>query len=254
MRDRELDTMLRRVHAPAAGDDPRRDRLRAELVAAHRRRHPRKQRWNIMTHKTWFRPVVAGLALLVLGVAACTTPTEYDVQMGQQVTLGLDGADKAASEAMIQEVAAWLEGRDGVEGIMVGIEEIAGGPLTANMTVWGQGLDGAALQADLAVAFPALAEADVTVEALAGTVDGHLADAMGHALFGIEVSGETAEEVRLEILAQLAAEGFSGDARVEVIDEGGERRINIELNDVQAADDAAAGGEGERVIEVKKAR
>jgi hypothetical protein len=175
MRDRELDTLLRRVHAPAAGDDPRRERLRAELVAAHRRRHPRKQRWNIMTHKTWFRPVVAGLALLVLGVAACTTPTEYDVQMGQQVTLGLDGADKAASEATIQEVAAWLEGREGVEGIMVGIEEIAGGPLTANMTVWGQSLDGAALQADLAAAFPALAAADVTVEALAGTVDGHRA-------------------------------------------------------------------------------
>ena len=248
MRNRDLDRMLREAHAaPPRPDDPDRDGLRTRLVAEHRRAHPHNQRWKIMTHRIWFRPAVALLMIAALGVAACTTPTEYEVPMGQQLTLAFADAAKDGAAAVVDEVAAWIETRPGVEGVMVGLEEMAGGPLTGHLTVWGQSLDGDRLSADLAARFPDLAGASVSVKPLEGTVEGSLADAMGHAVFGLEVSGETAEEVRAEILAQLAAQGFSGDAQVEVIDTDGQRTINVELNDVQTTD-----GEGDIVIDLQK--
>ncbi len=250
MRNRDLDRMLREAHAaPPRPDDPDRDGLRARLVAEHRRAHPRNQRWKIMTHRIWFRPAVAMVAIAALGVAACTTPTEYEVPMGQQLSLAFSGAAKDGAASLVEEVAAWVETRPGVEGVMVGLEERADGPLTGHLTVWGQDLDGERLQADLASRFGDLAGAEVTVKALEGTVEGNLAAAMGHAVFGLEVSGETAEEVRAGILAQLAAQGFGGEAQVEVIDADGQRTVNIELNDVQTGD---AAGAGEVIIELKK--
>ena len=40
-----------------------------------------------MTRSLWMRPLLAGLALVVVGIAACTTPTEYDVEVGQRVRI-----------------------------------------------------------------------------------------------------------------------------------------------------------------------
>ncbi len=245
MRNRDLDRLLHAVHSVAPRrDDPARDALRLDLVGRHRRAHPRNRRWKIMTHRIWFRPALACLALAALGVAACSTPTEYDVSMGQQLTVALDGAAKDGGTDTIDQVASWLEGRPGVEGVWVGIEEQADGPLTGKLTVWGQSLDGAALQADLAEAFPGLDGAAVTVQPLEGTAEGSFADALGHAVFGIEVSGDTAEEVRAGILAQLAEQGFTGEAQVDVIDADGQRTVNIDLNDVQTDG-------GHAVIELK---
>lgn len=245
MRNREMDRLLRQAHAQAPRpEDPARDRLRAELVAGHRRAHPRNRRWKIMTHRFWFKPALAVLAMAALGVAACTTPTEYEVSMGQRVTMQVDGPEKAAVAA-VDAVAAWLEARPGVEGVMVQVQERVdadgGVGVVGTVMVWGQALQGDGLRADLAAAFPDLDPAAVTVEALAGTAQGSLADAMGHRVLGLEIDGETAEEVRAGILAQLAAAGYSGDAAVTVVDEDGRRTVNVELNDVQAGGGTAAG-------------
>lgn len=242
MRNRDLDRLLRQAHAQAPRpEDPGRDRLRGELVAGHRRAHPRNRRWKIMTHRFWFRPALAVLALAALGVAACTTPTEYEVTLGQRVTMQLAGPEKAAVAAL-DAVAAWLEARPGVEGVMVQVQGPAGATgAVGTVMVWGQALEGDGLRADLAAAFADLDPATVTVEALAGNVQGSLAEAMGHTVLGLEIDGETAEEVRAGILAQLAAAGFTGDAEVTVVDEDGQRTVNVELNDVQAGGDGASG-------------
>jgi hypothetical protein len=250
MRDRELDRLLRQAHAQAPRpEDPARDRLRAGLVAGHRRAHPRNRRWKFMTHRFWFRPALAVLAMAALGVAACTTPTEYEVTMGQRVTMELAGPEKAAVAAL-DAVAAWLEARPGVEGVTVQVQgrsDAAGA--VGTVMAWGQGLPGDGLRADLAAAFPDLDPATVTVEALEGTAQGSLAQAMGHTVLGLEIDGETAEEVRAGILAQLAAAGFTGDAEVTVVDEDGQRTVNVELNDVQAGGEGAS---GEVVIGLEK--
>ena len=121
------------------------------------------------------------------------------------------------------------------------VDAAGGVGAVGTVMVWGQALQGDGLRADLAAAFPDLDPAAVTVEALEGTAQGSLAEAMGHAVLGLTIDGETADEVRAGILAQLAAAGYSGDAEVTVVDEDGQRTVNVELNDVQAGGGTAGG-------------
>lgn len=196
-----------------------------------------------MTHKIWFRPVVAGVALLILGIAACTAPTEYDVEMGKQVQIAfvdpgksLPGLSLPELEAQLAEVQAYIDALPVVEGSWYTIEAQPDGPVTAGITVWGQNLDGDALVADLEARFPFLQSADITLTPLEGTMRGTFVDRLGHDVFHVEVAGETAEEIRMQILTELTRAGLSGEPEVEVIDgPDGRREVRIEMKDVQPA-------------------
>ncbi len=205
-----------------------------------------------MTHKIWFRPVVAGFALLVLGIAACTAPTEYDVEMGKQMMIAFANPDKSVDVlAQLNEVQAYIDALPAVEGSLYTIEGQPGGPDVARITVWGQNLDGDALVADLEARFPFLQSADITLTPLEGTMQGTFVDRIGHDVFHIEVDGETAEEVRMQILAELARAGMGGEPEVEVIDHpDGRREIRIEMDDVQGQDQD--GAETGRTIEIQQ--
>lgn len=248
----ELDRLLRRLHAPRRRD-PERERhrrdLAGELVAEHERLHIRK-RWTMIKQTPWFRPLLACLSVLVIGVAACNAPTEYEVQMGQHLTLNMDGAKALIGD--LQEVVGFVEIQPDVEGVSISVNETDGGVTTADLMVWGQTLDGEALAAAVTAEFPAFADAQVTVEPLSGTVAGNLGDALGHALFDIEVSGETAEEIQAGILAQLAAQGFTGEAVIDVQQSDGVQTINIELTDTVDGADGAQGGTDDVIVIEKK--
>jgi len=254
MRNDELDRLLRDVHAPRMGADrPHCEELRRELAARHRRTRPRRQRWKIMTHRMWFRPAVAMLALVTLGIVACTAPTEYEVEMGKQLSVSLDGLDKSADlDGRLQALSDWFENRSDVEGVWVGIEEIHEGPTRAELTVWGQGLDSGALEADLREAFPDLADASIEISDLTGKARGSVAEAMGHDLLHLEVSGETVEEVRLSILEAMAAEGVEGDLHVHVEDGDGQRTVTIGVEDLQTDGESTGETEETMVIEPKQ--
>lgn len=196
-----------------------------------------------MTHKIWFRPVVAGVALLILGIAACTAPTEYDVEMGKQVQIAFADPGKSLPdgslpdlEAQLAEVQAYIDALPVVEGSWFTIEAQPNGPVTAGITVWGQNLDGDALVADLEARFPFLQSADITLTPLEGTMQGTFVDRLGHDVFHVEVDGGTAEEIRMQILTELTRAGMSGEPEVEVIDRpDGQREVRIEMKDVQPA-------------------
>ncbi len=229
----DMDSRLRALFAARRpGRDTHRDELRATLLAHHHRAYPQTKRWTIMTHRIWFRPTLAALAITVLGVAACNTPTSYDVKMGQRVAIAVDGPAKAADlEAQLNEVSAFVETLPDVDGVWASIDATPDGTTTAGLNVWGQSLDGTALQDALQQHFPFLADAAITITPLAGEAHGSMVDALGHTLFHAEVQGETAEEVRQNILRQLADQGFTGDARVEFIEGDGHHTINVELDD-----------------------
>ncbi len=205
-----------------------------------------------MTHKIWFRPVVAGFALLILGIAACTAPTEYDVEMGKQMQIAFSNPDKSVDvEAQLNEVQAYIDALPVVDGSWYTIEAQPDGPVTAGITVWGQNLDGDALVADLEARFPFLQSADITLTPLEGTMQGTFVDRIGHDVFHIEVDGETAEEVRMQILTELTRRQLGGDPEVEVIDHpDGRREIKIEMDDVQGQDQD--GTAGPKVIEIQQ--
>lgn len=188
----------------------------------------------------WTRPALAVMILLALGIAACTVPTSYEVGMGQKLSISLP--DKGATcddlEPAIREISGYLDALPGVEQAGVAVR-VMGGETVIDLMIWGQDLAAGDLEADLRARFPLLADAEIATEELAGTVRGSLAQAFGHAAFGLEVDADTAEEAREQILQQLAAQGFGGDAQVEVVDDAdGRRTIRVELSDSCAVDEA----------------
>ena len=202
---------------------------------------------------TWLRPVLASFCVLILGVAACNAPTEYEVQMGQQLTITIDRPDKTADlDDLLQELdlmVAFVEDWPGTDGVSVNVNEVDGGPVTVGLMVWGQAIDGDDLAAALQAEFPALDNAQFEIEPLEGTAEGTLIDAMGYAIFDLEVEGETAEEIREAILQQIAEQGFTGEAIVDVQEADGVQTINIELNEVSEDDGTANETEDEIVIQ-----
>ena len=206
-----------------------------------------------MTHRMWFRPVAAMLALTVLGIVACTAPTEYEVEMGKQLNVSLDGLDKSVDlEGRLEELSAWFEARADVEGVWVGIEELHEGPTRAELTVWGQGMDSAQLEADLRADFPDMADATIEITDLTGKARGSIAEAMGHDLFHLEVTGETAEEVRTSILEAMAAQGIEGDVHVHMEEGDGHRTFTVDMEaEVPGEDGATAETEDTMIIELK---
>jgi hypothetical protein len=177
----------------------------------------------------------------LLGVGACEVPTSYQVEMGKQLQLQ---TEVAALDVTPDRLMQSLQGVDGVDDVSVSLSH---GPQGSSLlaTVWGHELDADALIAALRAADPGLASATVDVKPLEGTAHGSLADRLGKTLFDIEVSGETADEIKAEIMAQLAAQGFDGDAQVEVLTDGDTRTITIDTStDVEGA----APGETEDVM------
>ncbi len=246
----ELDRLLRRLHTPRRSDDRARHRreLVTELTADHQRLHTRK-RWTMMKQTPWFRPLLACLGVLMLGVAACNAPTEYEVQMGQHLTLTVpDAAKNGDLMPQLDQMVTFVEQWPDVEGVSVCVNELEGGPVTTDLMVWGQALDGDALATAITDEFPALADAQVNIEPLAGTVEGNLGDAVGHAVFDLEVTGETAEEIREGILQQIYEQGFSGDAVVEVHEENGVQTVNVELTDVVEEEDGSQGETEDKIV------
>jgi hypothetical protein len=79
---------------------------------------------------------------------------------------------------------------------------------------------------------PGLASTNVVVEPLNGSVRENILSHLGHEYLGLEleVTGETAEEIRQQIMAQMATAGVTGDARVHVeTSADGHKVIKVEV-------------------------
>lgn len=250
MRSADLERILRRLHDRPVRTSPGRDAL-ADQLAARQETTYRTGRTPIMTILLR-KPVLALLLLGLLGVAACTVPTETEVEMGQRLTYSLSPADDSYAQAdallsQVRDVTTYVESYPGVENVSISVQEIDGGPLSLDLIVWGTGFEPAALERDLAGRWPALAAADLSVETLSGTVRTSLAEKMGHEFFDISVVDGTPEEMRAAILEQIFANGFQGEADVQVSRDGDLTTIGVELT--QDADGLQT--EDEIVIELK---
>jgi hypothetical protein len=176
------------------------------------------------------RFAIVALALVILGVGACSTSTTTEVEMGKKMTIGLSAKTDAEVISIDTGLANFLDTQPGIENVSVSISETMGGPKLIEVMAWGQDLDADALVAELRRQVPELEDADISIEPLTGTIEESFASKLKREVFQMEVDGATAEEIRAQILAQLAEQGVAeGDAQVEVIQEDGQTEIKVEI-------------------------
>ena len=235
MHDRRLNQDLERLHEPDTSNQPgcgHRDDLERRLVSEYRTIQSRKRRWLVMLNP-WNRVgriALVGVALIILGVGACSTSTTTEVDMGKKMTIGFSAQTDAEMISIDTGLSNFLDKQPGIENVSVSISEMCDGPKTIEVMAWGQDLDGDALVAELRRQVPELKEADIAFETMIGTFEESFASKMKREIFQMEVDGATAEEIRAQILAQLAEQGVAeGDAQVEVIQEDGLTEIKVEI-------------------------
>jgi len=176
------------------------------------------------------RFAVVGLALMILGVGACSTSTTTEVDMGKKMTIGFTAKADADMISVDTGLSNFLDTQPGIENVSVSISREMGGPATIEVMAWGQDLDGDALVAELRRQVPELETADISFETLSGTIEESYASKLKREIFQMEVDGGTAEEIRAQILAQLAEQGVAeGDAQVEVIQKDGMTEIKVQV-------------------------
>lgn len=243
MRSDEHDRILRELHARPTRPAHGRDELEEELLARHAV-HTRPGRTTTMTN-LFKRPVFIMLLIGVMGIAACTVPTETEVEMGHRLTytFASDGGETLNS---VRDVAGFVETYAGVEDVSVNVNEVEGGQTTVDMMIWGRGVAVGDLKRSIAGRFPAMAGAELAEETLSSTVKTSLAENVGHHLFRIEVLEGSDDEVRAQILQQIYESGFDGEADVQVTQDGDLMTIGVEMT--QDADGVQT--EDEMVLEI----
>jgi len=236
MPDRRLNRILGELQQTGTDNPPRpahRDELESRLLTGFRTQHPRNRRW-LMLLNPWNRTArfaVVGLALLMLGLGACTTSTTTEMEMGQKVTIGI--ADKGAVDVATidTQVTAFFDTHPNVETANIMINETVDGPVVFEIVAWGESLDGDQLLADLRRAVPAAPGLDLQIEALTGTVTESYAARLKRDIFNIEIDGNTEEEIRAQIMAQLAEQGVAEGAVIDVLMDDGETEITITVEE-----------------------
>jgi hypothetical protein len=246
MRGDRLNGKLGDLHRSDADHPRHRQALQTDLLNRYRQIHPRDRRW-LMLLNPWnktARLAVVGLAFMLLAVGACTTETTTEIEAGQQAHIALKLIDTLAEksgeksgdlDARLREITDFISQQDGVEELNVSVNEWIDDQAVVTtdlgLMIWGQGLDAGALQAALLERFPELADAQISFEPLSTTITESLLDRMGRQFFSIETEGASPEEIRAQILQQLAEQGFTGDAQVEVIEGDGTQEIKIILEE-----------------------
>lgn len=235
MHDRRLNDELRRLHEPNPADGPRpehRRELEDGLVSRYRTNQSHRRRWLVMLNP-WNRTArfaLVAVALMILGVGACTTSTTTEVDMGKKMTIGFTAKADVDMISVDTSLSNFLDAQPGIENVSVSISQTVDGPMTLEVMAWGQDLDGDALVAELRRQVPELEGADISFETLSGTIEESFASKMKREIFQMEVDGATEEEIRAQILAQLAEQGVAeGDAKVDVIQQDGQTEIKVEV-------------------------
>ncbi|MEZ4426505.1 MAG: hypothetical protein R3A51_02300 [Nannocystaceae bacterium] len=185
------------------------------------------------TLRTHLRTLLAVSALAAAGVFACqpgineSSPANRDGQIENAealevaIELGAE-LDKEQLEAVAKHIEQNAAGQ--VMGARVRVEKTDGAGDTLNVTLVGQNLgDGSGIADSVKAAFPALADANITVGA------GQPPELpMAHSDADDPVVAEQ------EIVEQLQAQGVEGDIQVDVSDEGdGKRRVEVKVTQEQ---------------------
>ena len=234
MRSDRLNDLLRKMHGSGTTDQTRKDALEANLLSRYRELHPQNRRW-LMLLNPWSRSArfaALGAIFIVFGVVACSTETTTEVELGKNMQIGIEARAVDPSFDLIREAGAMsdlLTAQPGVDDASVSISQQGSGEVTLNMLVWGTDLNADNLVSALQAGYPSLSGASVWTDDLKTTVKESYAAKWGREMLSIEASGSDPEALRQQVLEQLAAQGYTGDATVDVQENGDQRTITIEV-------------------------
>lgn len=170
-------------------------------------------------------PLVIAFASL-LGFTGCQNdedahPRNADIAGLPGLKVTISGADLEHDK--VQAIAKHLEGKAVDTGAaMVRMKKENDGPASLEIALYARTLPaGDAVAADLKAAFPELAGATISTGA---------AEPGGGHLPLVEVGKELSPaEAQAEIVEQLKAQGVDGEIKVDVKDDGEERRIEVKV-------------------------
>ncbi len=167
--------------------------------------------------RRWFVGALAGLTL----AAACVMPTDYEMDFGHRIAFSVPMTN---ADFDPERLAHHVEANFAVDELRV-MAQISrsdaedGSPPQGDFRI---ALDvvGEVVMDDveesLLDAFPELEAAGVDVREIDGLVHGTLGGMLSHRTLGWVVDGDSAEEARERILAELAAQGIHAPRRVSV--------------------------------------
>ncbi len=236
MSHRGLNRILGKLYQTGSVNPPRtahQDELEHRLRAKFQAQHTHNRNWYQLFNP-WNRTArfaMIGLAMFMLGLGACTTSTITEVEMGQRVIIDIAPEPLADIVAVNEEMKAFFATRPDIDQTSTSYNTGPNGATTFYILVWGSNLNETQLQASLRSEITALSQAHITTEPLTGTVKETLASKFKRQVFKFEINGTTEEEIRSQILTQLAAQGNLEGTEVDVKFNNGQTEINITVEE-----------------------
>jgi len=230
---------MERLHKMESSNDHR-ESLAAELLPRFRSLHPRNRSWLSMFNP-WNRAIrltYIGLAMLILGVGACSTKTTTEVEVGKQLSISFseislaDGSPEHTTDLQqcLERIHFLLGVTPGVEVFNINLRNDGSGDSILDIILFGRDLDGEELANRVRKSVPVLAEAPIAISDLGGTITESWAQRLGRQVFNIKIGDSTEEEIRVQVLQQLQEQGFSGSAEVNTVKDGNKQMIEIKVN------------------------
>jgi hypothetical protein len=215
--------------------------LEADVMSRYENLYSQRRKWApLLNPRNRIGRYAMGslLAVALIGVA-CEMPTSTPVEMGHRVNVQFAAADPTwLNGSLDSELRAALAAA-GAEKIEVSVRSTDDGSVQMDVLVWGQHVSRDEVERLIEQHVGEEHPLSVNVQALTGKVSETLGKRIGRRLFDIEVSGETAEELRAAILEQLAEQGFDGSVVVDVQDDGKVRKITVEAGTTDGSREVA---------------
>lgn len=216
----DLETDLCRALAGApTPDTARRDTLEHELMARLSAARARRR---------WPR-IALGIGLCgALAAGACALPSDYDADLGHRLAIVV----AESTEIDPRAIATFVEERYSPDQLRMAVSQERtreqapdgtlieqGGELRIEIDAVGEDIDTDEMWEQLVLAFPELEGGRLEDEALRTVVHGTLGGRLSHAWLDVVIDRGSIEDAKAQILLELDAQGFEGQAHVEIIDD-----------------------------------
>jgi hypothetical protein len=254
MPSKRIEAALRRMLAPGRDAPEAPAQLESELMTRFEQRaddlRARPQPLWVLGFARAHRFALASVLFLIATIGACYAPADVAVPMG--VTVEFQAAE-GDPHALVNEIVGYV--KDSTRASEVGVQawKEHDGPLQIRLRVWGEDVP-EGLDEELLEAFPQLEQADLSAMPFEGTVRTTLGRRLGHQLLDIALAEDDLETARSHLMAELVAQGISGNVEISISEHNGQKQMRIEVEAHEDGEGAPGTHEGTQQIKMRVKR